>query len=238
MMTRDETTNCSTVSVTSSDYSSSSESSPSDDEASLCPTPIASFGLTIVGKEEIGIDGNLVSMFQDDGSLQALLNPLKESSQKEQFRPYQADKWNERFQELVDYKNEFGHCNVPYQWSGGVSLAQWVKRQRHQFKLKQEGRHSNLSDERLSLLNELGFVWDSRAAAWEERFEELKQFKKLFGHCKVTRKHVSYRTLAVWLKRQRHQCRLCLANSPDRIITLDQCRRLLDLGLQLNYKRD
>jgi len=191
----------------------------------------------VVGKEEIFLDGSLCCLLKGDKSLRDLLKPWDETSASiplDKLRTDKAEKWMNRYQELVQHKKQHGHCNVPYRWPGGAALAQWVKRQRHQFKLKQEGRHSNLTDDRLALLQELDFVWDSRAAAWEERFENLKLFKREFGHCKVTRKHTAYLMLVAWLKRQRRQCRLSLTHSPKTSITPDQCRRLLDLGLLLN----
>jgi Helicase associated domain len=148
-----------------------------------------------------------------------------------------TEKWDMSFDQLREYKRRYGHCNVPYLWESNIPLSQWVKRQRHQKKLKDQGRHSNLTDDRERLLEGLGFCWDPRDAAWDERFEELCGFHRVHGHCRVTpSQDVS---LSVWLKRQRHQSRLFLSGIKDgagSTITEDRIRKLLDLGVDLNVR--
>lgn len=39
-----------------------------------------------------------------------------------------------------------------------------------------------MTDERVELLQEAGFVWDSHAAAWLEKYSELKKFAFKQGH--------------------------------------------------------
>jgi hypothetical protein len=151
---------------------------------------------------------------------------------------YQYDQWNERYSELLAYKSELGHCNVPYHWSSNPPLSQWVKRQRHQYKLKMEGKHSNLTDDREQVLADVGFIWDSRAANWDDRFEELYQFYLKQGHCKVTStKDTKYRPLAVWLKRQRHHCRLFLAGDKLTGMTQERLCKLMEVGVKMNVRR-
>lgn len=152
------------------------------------------------------------------------------------YRQYQSCQWKTRYEELKQFHNEFGHCNVPYEWPRNKPLSQWVKRQRRQYKLKQALRHSNLSDERQRLLERLGFVWDSRAATWEERYEKLREFKRVFGHCKVTTmKHPEHHHLALWLKRQKHLCKHFLMGSVDSSegMNHERLRKLLDLGVEI-----
>lgn len=149
-----------------------------------------------------------------------------------------CDQWTARYKELVEYKARFGNCHIPYDWAPNKPLSQWVKRQRHQRRLRTEGKHSNLSEEREKLLHDLGFIWDSRAANWEERLNELQEFKDIHGHCKVTNKHgKSCRPLSVWLKRQRHAVREFLKGKPDTGMTDDRLSRLVDLGVKFNLRR-
>ena len=89
------------------------------------------------------------------------------------FRAYQAENWTVKFEELIEFRNQYGHCLVPNAFPENAALAQWVKRQRYQFKLKQESKRSTMSDERVSALNEIGFIWDSHSAIWDERLSEL-----------------------------------------------------------------
>ena len=146
---------------------------------------------------------------------------------KWRFRSYQYDIWQERFQELVEYRKKYGHCLVPHNWSGNVPLAQWVKRQRYQYKLLQEGKHSTMSVERMNILNAMGFVWDLHKVAWEEKFVQLQQYASQYGHCNVSGKLQQHRPLSIWVKCQRRQRKLMERNekstmTPDRIERLDQ----------------
>jgi hypothetical protein len=109
---------------------------------------------------------------------------------------------------LIDFRLHHGHCRVPHDYPKNQTLAQWVKRQRYQYKLKQGKRHSTLSDKRQATLEEMGFVWDFHKAAWIERVEVLKIFKEEHGHCNVPSKNYSDTSLAIWVKCQRRQCKL------------------------------
>ena len=38
-----------------------------------------------------------------------------------------------------------------------------------------------MTDERIEMLEKIGFIWDSHAAAWAEKLNELKDYSKAFG---------------------------------------------------------
>jgi Helicase associated domain len=139
------------------------------------------------------------------------------------------DKWNERFHSLVKYREEHGHCLVPHHWVGDRQLAQWVKRQRYQFKLKGEGKHSTLSDERMEILNTIGFVWSRHTARWEERYRELVDFARRYGHCNVPSSHPDIPQLSVWVRCQRRQYRLAQSKRKS-YMTRERMVRLNRLG--------
>lgn len=124
------------------------------------------------------------------------------------FRHYQSDQWMERFQDLIDFKEGYQHCLVPHNYPPNQQLAQWVKRQRYQYKLKVMGRHSTLTDDRQQELENMGFIWDSHKAAWFEKLESLKEFQKAQGHCNVPSNYHADRSLAIWVKCQRRQFKL------------------------------
>jgi len=105
-------------------------------------------------------------------------------------RSTQFEQWNTRYQQLVAFQKEFNHCCVPLNYLKNPSLAHWVKRQRYQYRMKmKEGKHSTLTDERQKTLEKLGFVWDSHAAAWEERWNQLNEFRQLYGHSRVPKNY-------------------------------------------------
>jgi len=121
------------------------------------------------------------------------------------FRAYQAENWTEKFEELLQFRDENGHCLVPNCHPENPELAQWTKRQRYQYKLNMDGKRSTITSERIRALDEAGFVWDSHKAVWAERLEELKDFSKEFGHCNVPSRYETNHQLAIWVKRQRRQ---------------------------------
>lgn len=59
--------------------------------------------------------------------------------------------WNERFQELLDYKAKHGHCDVPGAWWENPQLAQWVE------KMRWIGGSGGLKEEQVVKLDEIGF---------------------------------------------------------------------------------
>ena len=66
--------------------------------------------------------------------------------------------WNKRFQELQDYRDRYGDCNVPSNYAE-KELAVWVKCQRRQYKLFcDNNKSSSMTMERIRALNELGFI--------------------------------------------------------------------------------
>jgi Helicase associated domain len=60
--------------------------------------------------------------------------PLQEQSNTrtsfhaKKFRKLQSGQWNERFRELLQFKEEHGHLFVPHSYPPNQQLAQWVKR--------------------------------------------------------------------------------------------------------------
>eukprot|EP00978_Attheya_sp_CCMP212_P008305 scaffold19473_cov61-Attheya_sp.AAC.1 len=67
--------------------------------------------------------------------------------------------WESRFQQLVEYRNLHGNCIVPQGYKDNRQLGRWVMKQRTQYTLKQRGEHTQLSDQRVQMLESIGFVW-------------------------------------------------------------------------------
>lgn len=152
------------------------------------------------------------------------------------FRAYQAENWTEKFEELLRFREENGHCLVPNCHPENPALAQWTKRQRYQYKLKQDGKRSTITDERVRALDEAGFVWDSHKAVWSERLEELKEFKKEFKHCNVPSRYKPNHQLAIWVKRQRRQWKNKLDRLPN-CMTDERQRALESIGFVWDMKK-
>eukprot|EP00980_Cylindrotheca_fusiformis_P025203 scaffold13271_cov110-Cylindrotheca_fusiformis.AAC.6 len=120
------------------------------------------------------------------------------------FRQSQVDLWNLRYTELVKFHRNHGHCLVPLRFPQNSSLSHWVKRQRYQYRVKSEGKHSTLDDDRQAALEALGFVWDSHSASWEERWNELHDFRIAFGHTNVPKTYKANPQLGIWVKSRKY----------------------------------
>jgi len=121
-----------------------------------------------------------------------------------------SSSWNERFLELVQFRDVNDHCFVPHEYQENPRLSQWVRKQRHQRKRKEGGLHSTLNDERQEMLTNVGFIWDSHQAQWQERYQSLELFQLTHGHCNVP-SNFRDSSLSNWVKNQRKQYKLYLA---------------------------
>jgi hypothetical protein len=145
---------------------------------------------------------------------------------QQRFKPFHEEKWSLRYKELLVFHNEHGHSAVPHTYPKNPQLARWVKRQRRQYKLREDARASTMTGERLELLNSVGFVWDSHDVNWREKLDALEVFRREHGHCNVPSKNTD-KKLATWVKCQRRQYKLYWdgkpsAMSPDRILQLEK----------------
>lgn len=93
--------------------------------------------------------------------------------------------WDGRYQQLLQFKEEYGHCNVPTNDEHFSKLSGWVQHQRAEKKKKACGKKSRLTDENEQLLESAGFIWSIKEWNWRQRLEDLKQYKQLHGHCSV-----------------------------------------------------
>uniref|UniRef100_A0A7S4MDK8 Helicase-associated domain-containing protein n=1 Tax=Odontella aurita TaxID=265563 RepID=A0A7S4MDK8_9STRA len=67
--------------------------------------------------------------------------------------------WERRLAELASYREQHGHCDVPYVYDENRQLGHWVRNQRTQFSLRRAGKRHRLTEYRLNKLENLGFSW-------------------------------------------------------------------------------
>jgi hypothetical protein len=103
--------------------------------------------------------------------------------------------WKDRLSELADYQKFHGHCNVPTKYSENAKLGTWVANQRSQHSLHRKGETSPMTLSRIEALEGLGFEWRGCGATWEDRLDELADYRKVHGHCNVPGKHSEYAEL-------------------------------------------
>lgn len=127
---------------------------------------------------------------------------------------HDAAQWEEAFDALKAFHKHEGHCKVAQLFStNGLKLGSWVARQRQ--------TRNSLSADKISRLNQLGFIWDPFAEQWEEAFEALKIFHKREGHCRVVAQSVinGFR-LGSWVSLQRSKKSQLSADQIDRLDSL------------------
>jgi hypothetical protein len=126
--------------------------------------------------------------------------------------------WGRRYAQLVQFKETNGHCNVPQRYADNAELGRWVKDQRT-FKIK-----GKLSEERIDLLNEIGFSWRIKCHDdfWEKMCKSLIAYKEAHGHCNVTSDAENIQ-LARWVDRQRRA-------KKNGKISEEKIRELEDIG--------
>jgi hypothetical protein len=61
--------------------------------------------------------------------------------------------WDDRLSQLLEYKEEHGHMQVPQRYDSNPQLGQWVQKMRWMRKM------GMLKKERIEKLDEVGFVW-------------------------------------------------------------------------------
>lgn len=111
-----------------------------------------------------------------------------------------VDNWEKAYLKLIEYKQQVGDCNVPVGWEQDKGLSQWVVSQRTK-------KNKNiLADERVSKLEQIGFVWDFQSQktdeTWMKWYVELEKYTQEHGNPHVTRTHTNTK-LASWVWTQR-----------------------------------
>jgi superfamily II DNA or RNA helicase len=134
--------------------------------------------------------------------------------------------WLVGYSALLDFIAENGHMRMPDGYmQGNVSLARWVA---HQRSVYLEGR---LSRDRIDKLDEIGFEWQPKIAAWKKGLAAAKKYYAEHGHLNgpfsVPVNDVS---LGIWLRYQRRLHELGKLE-PDRVAALTA------LGFQWHKKR-
>mmetsp|Transcript_5920 Transcript_5920/g.16593 ORF Transcript_5920/g.16593 Transcript_5920/m.16593 type:complete len:486 (+) Transcript_5920:90-1547(+) len=129
------------------------------------------------------------------------------------FKEDAQQKWNKYFEQLTAYKAKNGHCNVPAKEG---ELGAWVKQQRYcktvadqkdAGTLRKSCKSGAMSKERQALLESIGFQWKIAPpiTGWNNRFEQLRQYKAANGHCNVPQYYKPDKYFGRWVMKQRHE---------------------------------
>lgn len=144
--------------------------------------------------------------------------------------------WDRMYEMLKNYKMETGDTLVPRKYAKEKKLGEWVTDQRRQYKHKMSGKATLLSDERQRKLDELGFVWSIRNRTdWNDRYQQLVEFKKESGNCAVPQMYAKNRALGKWVSKQREQYRFYLQDKPS-FMSAERIDALNQLGFAWSIK--
>merc|ERR1712232_358130 len=142
----------------------------------------------------------------------------------------QCSRWENMLEKLKQYKNHYGGFNIPESYD--VHLFNWTRRQAHQFNRKQRGLNSNLTDEKMSKLHELGLDWNAacmnQSSPCEIMFEKLKKYKNHYGDFNLHESHDV--RLFTWTRRQARQYNL-KQKGMNSNLTDEKMSKLQALGL-------
>jgi len=68
--------------------------------------------------------------------------------------------WDAKYKQLQEYKSRHGDCLIPTKYAKDPALGRWVSTQREQFRLWKAGdERSKMTEEKVRMLEEVGFVW-------------------------------------------------------------------------------
>jgi len=153
-------------------------------------------------------------------------------------------KWEERIDQLHEFKNKNGHLRVPVTHP---DIGDFIAKQRVEYAKFKEGKPTvGMNDERIEQLKDLGFVFQVGKRrtneirppnkTWDERFNDLLQFKESEGHTRVPQSNSG---LGEWVHKQRKNYKK-LKNGIQSSLTTERALRLADIGFVFNasaYRR-
>jgi hypothetical protein len=98
--------------------------------------------------------------------------------------------WSCKYEELDEFRQTHGHCNVPSNTLEWRDLRNWVGYQRLRYKkgvTNDNKKYKALTLDQIALLESIDFRWSPKDEIWWENFANLKGFKEQHGHYKVHR---------------------------------------------------
>lgn len=120
------------------------------------------------------------------------------------------EKWEQMFTNLIKYKEENGHCNVPLRHD---KLGRWVEKQRTKFRRKE------LSSWQIESLTSIGFEWkrqehskprnpvsrETHDANFDDMVKRVVEYVEKEGHGWIPQRYEKDKQLANWAKNRRSE---------------------------------
>ena len=160
--------------------------------------------------------------------------------EERRFKKRKDNPSDERCDELAEFKNKFGHCNVPHNFAENPTLGAWCNQMRCACNKPTEGQQPDtaiISGETIDRLEEIGFAWNvifpSLKRTFDSRFQELTEYKIKYGHCDVPQRYPVDPSLGRWCMTLRSAYNQLQKGLPPRMaLSGEQITRLVQIGFK------
>lgn len=141
--------------------------------------------------------------------------------------------FEERLAQLKNFKENHGHCKVPRHQTGLDGLDSWTQGIRAKRKAMLKGDQTNLTEEQVQTLDEMGFLWEvikpgqrQPIKSWEERLKDLINYKEEHDTTQVPQ---SVPGLGLWVRKNRAHYRLMKKGRRSEM-TQERALKLAEIG--------
>ena len=177
-------------------------------------------------------EDSYVGVYNAGGDGRRELEGTERRNKKRKNAPFEV-----RYNELTEFLEKFGHCNVPQRYPENPSLGSWC----HNLRMRQM-KKNNLAVDRLERLDKMGFRWKANVpvprvkhdTAFDERVAQLTEFKNKFGHCNVNQRDPENLPLGRWCKNLRIKYRTLQQTQKPCYLSEDRIERLTNLGFKFS----
>ncbi len=136
--------------------------------------------------------------------------------------------WADHLQQLADYKQRFGDCNVSVNWDENPSLGRWVNN------IRSLRKHGRLAEARIATLDAMGFVWRVRNRTvrkldWDDMFTKYVALQAAQATSRPSLR--GWPTLSSWAARMRR------AKSEGKLLD-EQLKQMDAIGFDWNTQKE
>eukprot|EP00593_Proboscia_inermis_P006661 CAMPEP_0171324402 /NCGR_PEP_ID=MMETSP0816-20121228/116160_1 /TAXON_ID=420281 /ORGANISM="Proboscia inermis, Strain CCAP1064/1" /LENGTH=258 /DNA_ID=CAMNT_0011823319 /DNA_START=503 /DNA_END=1279 /DNA_ORIENTATION=- len=150
--------------------------------------------------------------------------------------------WKKRKQQLQEYRTTHGHLKIPLSHE---LLGNYIHMQRWGYTQFMEGKSkcNGINDARIKILTDMGFQWNlekrkgpqdrTKFKSWSERFQDLLEFRRTYGHTRVPYEYQPDLMLADWVRNQRRDYKKMKDGNKTQM-TPEKALKLFDIDFVFN----